>query len=167
MKSKDRFDLDASTVAFSAVIGAAVAVATLFTRIPVGIGYLNFGEVFIYTGAFLFGGTVGGLAGGIGAAAADVISGYVFFAPVTLVAKGIEGYVVGEVAGDSLRSKAIAVALGAPFMIVAYVLAVAYLEGLPLALAKELPVDILQAVVGFAIAVPLSKLLEDRVPELR
>lgn len=167
MQSKSRFDLDASTVAFSAVIGAAVAVATLFTRIPVGIGYLNFGEVFIYTGAFLFGGTVGGLAGGIGAAAADVVSGYVFFAPVTLVAKGIEGYVVGEVAGESLRSKAIAVAVGAPFMIVAYVLAVAYLEGFPLALGKELPIDILQAAVGFALAVPLSKVLEDRIPELR
>ena len=167
MEAKDRVHLDASTVAFSAVIGAAVAVATLFTRVPVGIGYLNFGEVFIYTGAFLFGGTVGGLAGGIGAAAADVISGYVFFAPVTLLAKGVEGYVVGEVAGDSLRSKAIAVGLGAPFMIVAYVLAVAYLEGFPLALGKELPVDILQAVVGFAIAVPLSKVLEDRIPELR
>ncbi|APE96277.1 ECF transporter S component [Halodesulfurarchaeum sp. HSR-GB] len=167
MEADSRFDLDATAVAFSAVVGAAVAVATLFTRIPVGIGYLNFGEVIIYTGAFLFGGTVGGLSGGIGAAAADVVSGYVFFAPVTLIAKGTEGYVVGRLAGDSLKSKAIAVAVGAPFMIVAYVLAVAYLEGVPLALAKELPVDILQAVVGFAIAVPLTKVLEDRIPELR
>ena len=32
MEAKNRVHLDASTVAFSAVIGAAVAVATLFTR---------------------------------------------------------------------------------------------------------------------------------------
>lgn len=161
------FKLDASIVALSAVSGAAVAVATMFVAIPVGLGYLNFGEVVIYTAAFLFGGVVGGLAGGIGAAIADVILGFPFYAPVTLVAKGLEGYVVGRLAGSSTRSKALAVAAGAPFMIVAYVLARAYLEGIPAALLQELPIDVLQAAVGFAIAVPLSRALESRLPELR
>lgn len=167
MDGRDSLELDAPVVALSAVTGAAVAVATMFVSIPVGLGYLNFGEVVIYTAAFLFGGVVGGLGGGIGAAIADVVLGFAFYAPVTLVAKGIEGYVVGRLAGSSTRSKAIAVAAGAPFMIVAYVLARAYLEGVPAALLQELPIDILQAVVGFAVAVPLSRALESRLPELR
>ncbi|MGM0371855.1 MAG: ECF transporter S component [Halobacteriota archaeon] len=167
MDADSRFDLDATAVALSAVVGAAVAVATMVISIPVGIGYLNFGEVIIYTGAFLFGGVVGGLSGGVGAAAADVLLGFPFYAPVTFVAKGIEGYVVGRLAGASLKSKALAVAAGAPFMIAAYVLARAYLEGIPAAIFQELPIDVLQAVVGFAIAVPLSKILQDRIPELR
>lgn len=167
MDSRDSLELDAPVVALSAVTGAAVAVATMFVSIPVGLGYLNFGEVVIYSAAFLFGGVVGGLGGGIGAAIADVVLGFAFYAPVTLVAKGIEGYVVGRLAGSSTRSKAIAVAAGAPFMIVAYVLARAYLEGVPAALLQELPIDILQAVVGFAVAVPLSRALESRLPELR
>ncbi|AOW80944.1 hypothetical protein HTSR_1775 [Halodesulfurarchaeum formicicum] len=167
MDADSRFDLDATAVALSAVVGAAVAVATMVISIPVGIGYLNFGEVIIYTGAFLFGGVVGGLSGGVGAAAADVLLGFPFYAPVTFVAKGIEGYVVGRLAGASLKSKALAVAAGAPFMIAAYVLARAYLEGIPAAIFQELPIDVLQAVVGFAIAVPLTKILEDRIPELR
>ncbi len=167
MSSESRFDLDATTVALSAVVGAAVAVTTMIISIPVGIGYLNFGEVIIYTAAFLFGGTVAGLSGGVGAAAADVILGFPMYAPVTFVAKGIEGYVVGRLAGASLRSKAIAVAAGAPVMIAAYVLARAVVEGVPAAIFQELPIDILQAVVGFALAVPLSKALEGRLPELR
>lgn len=159
--------LDATVVSLSAVVGAAVAVATMAISIPVGLGYLNFGEVVIYTAAFLFGGVVGGLGGGIGAAAADVVLGFAFYAPITLVAKGLEGYVVGRLAGASVRRKAIAVAAGAPFMIAAYVLARAYLEGVPAALFQELPIDVLQAVVGFAIAVPLSQALQSRLPELR
>ncbi len=166
MQSANGLDLDATTVALSAMVGAAVTVATMVISIPVGIGYLNFGEVLIYTAAFLFGGTVAGLSGGVGAAAADVILGFPMYAPITFVAKGVEGFVVGRLAGTSLQSKALAVAAGAPVMIVAYVLARAVFEGIPAAIFQELPIDILQALVGFAIAVPLSAALEDRIPEL-
>lgn len=167
MNSDRPIQLDATTVALSAVAGAAVAVATMAISIPVGLGYLNFGEVIIYTAAFLFGGVVGGLAGGIGAAIADVILGFAFYAPITLVAKGIEGFVVGRVAGESVKSKALAVAAGAPFMIAAYVLARAYFEGIPAAIFQELPIDVLQAAVGFVIALPLSQALQSRLPELQ
>ncbi|MFB6109570.1 MAG: ECF transporter S component [Halodesulfurarchaeum sp.] len=166
-QDQSRFDLDATTVALSAVFGAAVTVGTMAISVPVGMGYLNFGEVIIYTAAFLFGRTVAGLAGGVGSAAADILLGYPFYAPITLVAKGTEGYVVGRLSGASFRSKAIAVAAGAPIMIGAYVLARAVLEGIPAAIFQELPMDVLQAVAGFVIAVPLSRLLEDRIPELR
>ncbi len=159
--------LDAETVAMAAVFGAATTVATMFVAIPVGIGFLNFGEIVIYTAAFLFGGLVGGLAGGVGAAAADVLLGFGVFAPVTLVAKGLEGYVVGQVAGQSATSRVIAVGVGAPFMIVTYFLAVAYLEGVPAAVAQELPIDLLQAAVGLTIALPLTHALENRIPRLR
>ncbi|MFB6081298.1 MAG: ECF transporter S component [Halanaeroarchaeum sp.] len=159
--------LDATVVALSAVTAAAVAVATMAVSIPVGLGYLNFGEVVIYTAAFLFGELVGGLGGGVGAAAADVILGYAMYSPITLVAKGTEGYVVGRLSGESTRSKIVAVAAGAPFMIAAYFLARWYFEGLPAAVLQELPIDLVQAVVGAAIALPLAQALQSRVPELR
>lgn len=167
MSNNDGPWLDATVVAMSAVVAAAVAVATMAVSIPIGIGYLNFGEIVIYTAAFLFGGVVAGLGGGIGAAAADVILGYAMYGPITLVAKGIEGYVVGRLSGASTRSKVVAVAAGAPVMIVSYVLARAYFEGVPAALLSELPSDVLQAAVGLVVALPLSRALEDRLPELR
>ncbi|MFB6133956.1 MAG: ECF transporter S component [Halanaeroarchaeum sp.] len=158
--------LDAPVVAMSAVGAAAVAVATIAIPIPVGPGFLNFGEVVVYTIAFLFGDLIGGLAGGVGAAVADVVLGYVWYAPITLVAKGSEGFVVGRLAGDSVRSKIVAVALGAPFMIVTYVAATAVLYGAPAAV-PELGADILQALVGLAVALPLSQALQSRIPELQ
>lgn len=166
MQIADSVELDSATIGLSAVFAAAVAIATMAISIPIGFGFLNFGEIVIYTAAFLFGGTVGGLAGGVGAGAADILLGYPMWAPITLVGKGIEGFLVGHLAGKSLRSKAIAVAIGAPFMIAAYVLSTAVLYGIPAA-GPELAADVLQAGLGFAIAVPLSKLLEDRLPELR
>lgn len=156
-----------NVIAMSAVFAAATTIGTMFVAIPVSIGFLNFGEIVIYTAAFLFGGIVGGLAGGVGAAAADVFLGFAMFAPITFVVKGLEGFVVGQLSGASPRSKAIAVAAGAPFRIVGYFLRVAYFEGIPAAVAQELPIDILQAVVGFAVAYPITHALEDRQPALR
>ena len=158
---------DPSVVAMSAVFAAATTIGTMVITIPVGPGVFNVGEIVIYTAAFLFGGIVGGLAGGVGAAAADVILGFGMWAPITLVVKGLEGFVVGQVAGESARSKALAVAAGAPIMIVGYFVAAYFLVGGPYAIGNELPMDIVQAVVGFAVAYPLSQALQDQLPELR
>ena len=139
----------------------------MLISIPVGPGYLNFGEIVIYTAAFLFGSIVGGLAGGIGAAAADLILGFAIWSPITLIGKGLEGFVVGRVSGKSLKSKLLAVLLGAPIMIAGYVLATWYLYGYPAAIFQELPIDILQAGLGAAVAIPLSQLLQAYIPQLR
>ncbi len=160
MKRKSPVELDARNVALGAVFAAGVAIATIMVSIPLGIGYLNFGEIVIYTAAFLFGGTVGGLSGGIGAAAADVILGWAFYAPVTLIVKGLEGFVVGRFSGKSWKGKLFGVAAGAPFMILGYFFARAYFEGFPAAVLQELPIDLIQAAVGAAVAIPLSRALE-------
>ena len=153
-------ELSARNVALGAVFAAGVAVATILVSIPVGVGYLNFGEIVIYTAAFLFGGTVGGLSGGVGAAVADIILGWAFYAPVTFIVKGLEGFVIGQLSGESTKSKLFAVAVGAPFMIAGYFFARVYFEGFPAAVFQELPIDLVQASVGAAVALPLSKALE-------
>lgn len=135
--------------------------------IPFGPGYLNFGEIVIYTAAFLFGGIVGGLAGGIGAAAADLILGFAVWSPITLVVKGLEGFVVGRMSGKSVKSKLLSVLLGAPIMIAGYVLATWYMYGYPAAVFSELPIDILQAGVGAAVAIPLTHMLQAYIPQLQ
>lgn len=157
-------EFSADTVAMGAVFSAAVFVGTT-VHLPVGIGFLNFGEIIIYTAAFLFGPIIGGLAG-VGATFADIALGYTFFAPVTFVVKGLEGIIVGHISGQSRVSRIIAVAVGAPIMIVGYFLTVAYLQGIPIAIATELPIDILQAVVGLVVAIQLAESLEARLPRI-
>ena len=139
----------------------------MLISIPFGPGYLNFGEIVIYTAAFLFGSIVGGLAGGIGAAAADLILGFAVWSPITLVAKGLEGFVVGRFSKKSVKSKLLAVLLGAPFMIAGYFLATWYLYGFPAAVFNELPIDLVQAGLGAAVAIPLSHLLQAYIPQLQ
>ncbi|HLE75353.1 MAG TPA: ECF transporter S component [Candidatus Bathyarchaeia archaeon] len=78
------------------VFAAMVCVVTLsFTlSVPVTGGYFNLGETVIYVAALVFGPIVGALAGGVGAAIADIVVAPPF-APGTLIIKSIEGAVVG------------------------------------------------------------------------
>ncbi|MCQ5374864.1 MAG: ECF transporter S component, partial [Candidatus Methanomethylicia archaeon] len=61
-------------------------------------GYFNIGESAVYLVALLAGPYVGAFAGGVGSMLADLSLGYLFFAPATLVIKGIEGGVLGILA---------------------------------------------------------------------
>lgn len=76
---------------------ALTALATMVIQIPIPAtkGYLNIGDTLLICAGLLLGKTVGGIVGGIGSALADILSGYAFYAPITLVVKGLEGYVAG------------------------------------------------------------------------
>lgn len=77
-----------------------VYVATIVLQIyqPVTGGYFNLGEAMIYLAALVSTPLVAGIAGGVGAALADLSTGYAIFAPGTLVIKFIEGYFAGLLA---------------------------------------------------------------------
>ncbi|OYT40176.1 MAG: hypothetical protein B6U89_02945 [Desulfurococcales archaeon ex4484_58] len=91
MKRK-RFD-----IVDAIVFTVAVYVVTVAIQIyqPTTGGYFNLGESVIYLAALLRGPWIAGFAGGVGAALADVSTGYGIFAPGTLIIKFIEGLVAG------------------------------------------------------------------------
>ena len=98
--------------------------------IPPTRGYLNFGEIMVFTSALLFGRFVGGLAGGIGSAMADIITGYGYFAPYTLIIKGLEGFLAGAIRdGKSTRRDVLGWFVGAVAMVTGYFLVEAYVLG--------------------------------------
>ena len=88
-----------SPLSFIIAFTALCAVTTLFLRVPLpSKGYFNFGDVAVVFAGLMFGRYLpsrarwmGGIPGAVGSALADIISGYAFFAPVTLVAKFLEG----------------------------------------------------------------------------
>ncbi|MFW9984965.1 MAG: ECF transporter S component [Candidatus Odinarchaeota archaeon] len=84
-------------ISITAIMAALIAVLTISFQIavPATQGYFNLGEVGVYISALLFGPIIGGLAGGIGSMTADLATGYVIYAPGTLVIKGMEGFLVG------------------------------------------------------------------------
>jgi uncharacterized membrane protein len=84
-------------VAMTATFMALVFLSTSLFYIPLisSTGFFNLGEAFVYLAALIGGPVVGAIAGGIGASMADMVLGYGFFAPATLVFKGLEGFAVG------------------------------------------------------------------------
>lgn len=82
------------------VLFATVTLTTMFIAIPVGVGFLNFSDVaVVFSGLFIahFLGEMklshlgfAFIVTGFGAATADIALGYGMFAPMTLIAKGLE-----------------------------------------------------------------------------
>lgn len=74
----------------AAMFAALICVATIVIQIPSPIsGFLNFGDCFVLVAAWMLGPVYGAAAGAIGSAMADIITGYVVFAPATFVIKGV------------------------------------------------------------------------------
>ena len=135
------------TIGFMAV----VTVTTLFLRLPTPTGgYFNFGDVAVVFTALLLGSRSGFLAGGLGSAVADLISGYAMFAPVTFVAKGLEGFVVGIAKGKKRAFYHFLPLLGALCIVPVYFFGEWLMPqiGYPGAVAELLP-NTIQAIGGY------------------
>jgi uncharacterized membrane protein len=78
---------------FTAVV--CVVTMSFSIYVPATRGFFNIGDSMVFLTALLFGPIVGAFAGGVGSALADLFLGYSYYAPATLIIKGIEGFVVG------------------------------------------------------------------------
>lgn len=146
-------------IAIMAVMIAAVAVFTRFIVVPVGTGFFNFSDVAIYFAAFAFGPWVGLVAGGVGAALADISLGYSQFALLTFLAHGLEGLVAGYLGKNQPVSRVlVAWAAGTIVMVGIYFIgeyAVPAMWGGPPQALTEWPFNILQNVAGGVVGIPL------------
>lgn len=89
--------MTARQVSVTAVSIAIVALFVLIVRIPVPAtgGFWHLGVVAETFIALAFGPIPGAIAAGAGAALADILGGFASFAPLTLIAHGSTGLVVG------------------------------------------------------------------------
>ncbi len=73
----------------AALFAALIFVGTQFLRIPLPFGYFNLGDCFVLLGAVMIGGPYAAMAAAVGAGLADCLSGYVVYAPATMVIKPV------------------------------------------------------------------------------
>ncbi|WGM89053.1 MAG: ECF transporter S component [Candidatus Bathyarchaeum tardum] len=153
-------------ISLMAVMSALVAVGTLIIRIPNPMGgYFNVGDVMIFVAALTFNPIVGGVAGGLGSAIADII-GFPLFAIPTLIIKGIEGLLAGLISNKkNVYRDIFAVIVAGTEMVIGYFLVEVYLWGVGAALA-EVPANIAQIAVGGLVGIPIALVLRRRLPEL-
>jgi uncharacterized membrane protein len=75
----------------------AVATMVFTVFLPFSFGFFNIGESMVYLTAILFGPYIGAISAGVGAMLADIFLTYTYYAPGTLVIKGLEALIVGFV----------------------------------------------------------------------
>lgn len=84
MKNKKVFKM-----VVTAMFTAIIFLLTRFVSVPVATGYVHFGDAIVYLVASLLGGPWGFFAAAVGEALADVASGWITYAPATLIVKAL------------------------------------------------------------------------------
>lgn len=156
-------------IALLAVCIAIVAVLVASVPVPIAAtgGFTHPGaiaEVFI---ALAFGPVVGAIAAGVGGAIADLSLGYGSFAPLTLVAHGLLGYLVGLIGWKkSLSNMVMGWIVGGLALVAVYFLGGATLYGFGFeGAAAEIPFNLFQVGLGvFGLA--LYRLVKAAYPQL-
>ncbi len=147
---------------YTAMLTAMVCVATMLIRIPTMVGYTNLGDGFILLSAFLFGPFYGAVAGGIGSMLADIISGYAFYAPATLVIKGLIAVIaallwkaMSKRGGDKVWKKILASLVAEIWMAAGYWTFETLFLGEAKAALASVPNNIAQGLVGVVLGMVL------------
>jgi len=147
-------------------MAALVCLTTMLIQVPnpPTRGYINVGDAMIFASALTFGPLIGGFAGGVGSALADMFSGYAYFAPFTLVVKGLEGAVAGFLSRRIERyGSVIGAVVGGAVMVLGYFVTEYFLFGLGAALT-EIPGNLSQVVFGMILGIPISHVIRRRLP---
>ena len=154
----------------TALFAALGYVATRILQIPTPSGgYVNLGDTVVILGAYLLGPVYGAVAGGIGSALADLLSGYAIYVPATLVIKAVMALLAALVyraLGKKTWSMVVCAVAAEAVMIVGYwlfetVLAAAAGEGsfmvcLAACGAAGIPGNLVQAAFGIAASTLLA-----------
>ena len=149
----------------AALFAAITTVATMFLQIPTAKGYIHLGDCFVILSGILLGPIYGACAAGIGSMFADIFTGYLIFAPATLIIKALAALLCG-ICFQALQKtswhylvKTVFSGLCAAIMIVlGYFVFEIFYEGFPAAVLEILP-NIVQVTSGVIISSILYPLL--------
>ena len=156
-------------IILTAMFASMVCVSTMFIQVasPMG-GYINLGDALVLMSAFMLGPVYGAAAAGIGSALADVFTGYVIYAPGTLMIKAGIALIAAAIAA-LLRRKAeripmaaqlaIAGVPGEIFMVLGYLLYAWFPLSYGAAAVSTVPGNLVQGAAGIIIAALLTPMM--------
>jgi uncharacterized membrane protein len=163
-----------------AVLTAVVVVFTIIVKIPTPTkGYLNLCDLAICFIAFTFSPLTAFIAGGLGTAIADIISGYPQWAPISFVVHGIEGLVVAIIVKRSAKEISEGIKVAPLKVMLAMILCVIVVAGGYFVLtaifmgigfaaaAAGIPGNIVQAGVGVVAGYALSRAVVKAYPPVQ
>lgn len=152
-----------------------VTVATMFIKVPVPFtqGYVHLGDSMIFLAVLILGKRDGVIAAGVGSALGDILGGYAFWAPWTLVIKGIMALIMGLFLDGMIKKKGaihgenakvgflevVAMTLAGLFMVAGYYVTEVIMYGNWVTPIPAIPFNIGQFAVGMILAVIMEAAL--------
>jgi len=150
-------------ITYTALMAAVVFVATMVVKIPVGQGYLNFGDAAVFLSGLLLGPGYAFASAAIGSSLADMI-GYPIYIPATFLLKGLMALIISKNKSKTTKGRLAYMILGGLLMIGGYYLYEAFiLYGNIISPLYYIPFNILQFSVGILIALILIKPLKNKL----
>ncbi|MGF6376000.1 putative membrane protein [Clostridiales Family XIII bacterium PM5-7] len=151
-----------------------VTVATMFIKVPVPFtqGYVHLGDSMIFLAVLILGKRDGVIAAGVGSALGDILGGYAFWAPWTLIIKGVMALIMA-IFLDGMRKKGklgekhagvsfievVGMTLAGAFMVAGYYVTEVIMYGNWMVPIPSIPFNIGQFVVGMVLAVLMETAL--------
>ena len=89
----------------TALFVAIVFIGVFIIKFPGPFGYAHIGDSMIFLSVLMLGGKRGAVAGGVGAALADIVSGYAVWAVPTLICKAVMALVMGSYQTPCIRTQ--------------------------------------------------------------
>ena len=158
------------SIAMTAMLIALVFIATLFVNIKLPIkangGLVHLGTGMLFIASILFGPKKGAMAGAVGMGLFDMVGGWLIWAPITIVARGLQGFIVGKIAwandrkGDSVVFNIVAMIVSMPVMLAVYYIGEVILYNNWVAPLASIPGDMIQNLLGLVVAIPVCLFLK-------
>ena len=149
-----------------AMFMALTCIATMFFNVRSATGYTNLGDAFVLLGAFTLGPVYGFVCGGVGSALADLLLGYAYYIPGTLLIKGGMAVIAALLLRCARGGKKaefgfqfLGALLAEAWMVFSYWLYKTLLLNQGAAALASVPKNILQGVVGLVLALLLNQLI--------
>jgi uncharacterized membrane protein len=162
-------DLKTKRIVNTALFAALICIATMIIKIPSPFkGYMNLGDCVVLLSGWLLPPFYSFFAAAIGSALADIFSGYIIYAPVTFVIKGVMAICANLIFKKLHNFTDITVAAVIGGITAEFIMAAGYyiFEGILYGFIPALvgmPANIVQGVAGLITGLLLLKLLKSRI----
>jgi len=156
------------TLVINGMAVALVCVTAMLVHIRIPIagtgGMIQLGGLPLFIFALLYGRKTGAIAGAFGLALFDLLSGWMLWAPFSLVIGGLMGYIVGLAAENNPENRiapyALSMLAAAGITIAGYYVAEGILYGNWIAPVGSVPVNFFQVALPAAASLPIGKRLK-------
>ena len=148
----------------AALFAALACVATMIIKFPSPLkGYLNIGDCIVLLCGWMLSPVYGFVAAGLGSGLADLLSGYLVYAPATFIIEGLIACytfkLIRKSLGHNLPARIVSGILAEIIMVLGYYVFEGFMYGF-IASAVNIPANAIQGIVGLILGTILIKAFE-------